>query len=220
MIRLAPGRRGKAVAWGLRARPHAFRRRKAPFLLTIGGGCGKRVCAVRRRRTLLKHLSFRPGNSALRTRADAFLMASPRRLFVRLSFGALLLSGAGVSGSAQTAPLPASYDLRNLDGRSYLGPVRNQGDAGTCYAFSAIAAAESTYNRATGRYDDAVANFAESFIAWSLDPKYEGIMGNEGSNQRFDELQGLVDFGVPRRRRSPMSRPTPACRAITGMHRG
>ncbi len=124
-------------------------------------------------------------------------MASPRRLFVRLSFGALLLSGAGVSGSAQTAPLPASYDLRNLDGRSYLGPVRNQGDAGTCYAFSAIAAAESTYNRATGRYDDAVANFAESFIAWSLDPKYEGIMGNEGSNQRFDELQGLVDFGVP-----------------------
>ena len=51
-------------------------------------------------------------------------MASPRLLFVRLSFGALALSGAGVSIWAQPAPLPASYDLRNLDGHNYLGPVR------------------------------------------------------------------------------------------------
>jgi C1A family cysteine protease len=97
---------------------------------------------------------------------------------------------------ARTEPLPASYDLRNLDGHSYIGPVREQGNAGTCYAFAAIAVAESTYNRATGRYDDAVADFSESFISWSLDPKYEGIMGTDGSNQYYDELQGLVDYGV------------------------
>jgi len=124
-------------------------------------------------------------------------MASPRRLFVRLSFGALALSSAGVSGSAETAPLPANYDLRNLDGHSYIGPVHEQGNAGACYAFSAIAAAESTYNRATGHFDAAAADFSESFIVWSLDPKYDGIWGAYGSNQYYDELQGLVDFGVP-----------------------
>lgn len=106
-----------------------------------------------------------------------------------------MLAAANAARS-QTSPLPSSYDLRNLDGHSYVGPVRDQGNAGTCYAFAAIAAAESTYNRATGRYDAAAADFSESFISWSLDPKYDGIMGTGGSNQYYDELQGLVDYGV------------------------
>jgi uncharacterized protein YhjY with autotransporter beta-barrel domain len=104
---------------------------------------------------------------------------------------------AANAARAQTTPLPASYDLRNLDGHSYIGPVHEQGNAGACYAFAAIAAAESTYNRATGHFDAAAADFSESFIAWSLDPKYDGIWGAYGSNQYYDELQGLVDFGVP-----------------------
>ncbi|MBP8963298.1 MAG: autotransporter domain-containing protein [Opitutaceae bacterium] len=118
-----------------------------------------------------------------------------RWLFI---FPALLAGGLG-SARAQslTAALPARYDLRDLDGHSYIGPVHDQGDAGTCYAFAAIAAAESTYNRATGRYDDAVADFSESFIAWSLDPLYEGLEGTWGSNENFDEMRGLVAYGVP-----------------------
>jgi len=97
---------------------------------------------------------------------------------------------------AQTAPLPAHYDLRALDGHSYIGPVRNQGRFGTCYAFGASAAAESTYNRATGRYDDAVANFSEAFIVWGLGQHYDGIAGINGSLPSMDELQGLVEYGI------------------------
>lgn len=122
-------------------------------------------------------------------------MASPRLVRSSLILCALVLAAANAA-RAQTSPLPASYDLRNLDGHSYIGPVRDQGNAGTCYAFAAIAVAESTYNRATGRYDAAVADFSESFISWSLDPKYEGIMGTNGGTRYYDELQGLVDYGV------------------------
>lgn len=123
-------------------------------------------------------------------------MASPRLVQACLFLCTLALAAANAV-SAQTAPLPANYDLRNLDGHSYIGPVHEQGNAGSCYAFSAVAVAESTYNRATGHFDAAAADFSESFIAWSLDPKYDGIWGAYGSNQYYDELQGLVDFGVP-----------------------
>jgi len=109
-------------------------------------------------------------------------MASPRLVLASLLLCTVALAAANAV-KARTEPLPASYDLRNLDGHSYIGPVREQGNAGTCYAFAAIAVAESTYNRATGRYDDAVADFSESFISWSLDPKYEGIMGTDADNR-------------------------------------
>ena len=38
--------------------------------------------------------------------------------------------------------LPASFDSRDIDGKSYIGGVRNQGAVGTCYAFGACAAAD------------------------------------------------------------------------------
>lgn len=43
--------------------------------------------------------------------------------------------------------IPASYDLRNVNGKSYVTPVRYQGNFGTCWAFSAAAAAESNLIR-------------------------------------------------------------------------
>ena len=44
-------------------------------------------------------------------------------------------------GLCQAAAIPAKYDSRDY---GYVTPVRNQGKWGTCWAFAAIAAMEST----------------------------------------------------------------------------
>jgi uncharacterized protein with beta-barrel porin domain len=113
----------------------------------------------------------------------------------RLALTACVASFSISFASAET-PLPEAFDLRNVDGHSYIGPVRNQGALGSCYAFSALAAAESTYNRAVGLTDDKCADFSESFIVWSMDPYYDGISAGDGADCRYDELKALVDYGV------------------------
>jgi len=46
-----------------------------------------------------------------------------------------------------TKSIPASYDLRTIDGGAYLTPVKNQGNSGTCWAFTAYAALESYWKK-------------------------------------------------------------------------
>ncbi|MFH1038096.1 MAG: C1 family peptidase [PVC group bacterium] len=92
--------------------------------------------------------------------------------------------------------LPASFDWRNYNGRSYIGSVGDQGDCGSCYAFGAAAAAEGTYNWATGRYDGARADFSEAFIAFCLSDHYSGFDGCSGADYDYDELQALIDYGI------------------------
>jgi uncharacterized protein with beta-barrel porin domain len=121
-------------------------------------------------------------------------------LFVFLPFTALK------GGDA----LPDSYDLRNIDGHSYIGAVHDQGGIGSCYAFSACAVAEAAYNRANGLYDDACADFSESFIVWSMDSYYGGLYGADGSACYYDELQSLVDFGVCSESDFPYTETAPA----------
>jgi len=93
--------------------------------------------------------------------------------------------------------LPSSFDLRDINGHSYIGPVRDQGNCGSCYSFGALAAAESVYNRHHGLYDTAAVDFSESFIIWSLSPLYTGFDGCNGSDYGLEELTGLVEHGVP-----------------------
>jgi C1A family cysteine protease/DUF971 family protein len=95
--------------------------------------------------------------------------------------------------------LPAAFDWRNYNGHSYIGPVRDQGDCGSCYSFGASAAAEGTYNFANGLYDAACADFSESFIIWCLSrisPYSSHFFGCNGADYDYMELEALVQEGT------------------------
>lgn len=47
--------------------------------------------------------------------------------------------------SMSSVVLPAKYDLRNVDGKNYMTPVKNQGGCGSCWAFATVASYESKY---------------------------------------------------------------------------
>lgn len=49
------------------------------------------------------------------------------------------------------AGAPAAYDLRNVGGKKYTTPVRNQGGCGSCVAFGTVAVMETTYQRSHDR---------------------------------------------------------------------
>ena len=95
--------------------------------------------------------------------------------------------------------LPTSFDWRNYNGNSYIGSPRDQGSCGSCYAFGATAAAEGTYNFATGKFGTNTADFSESYIAWCLSTMspYSGhFSGCNGADYDYMELQALVDIGT------------------------
>jgi len=48
---------------------------------------------------------------------------------------------------AETIGAPAAVDLRNLNGKNYTTPVKNQGGCGSCVAFGTVAVMETTYKR-------------------------------------------------------------------------
>ncbi len=92
--------------------------------------------------------------------------------------------------------LPIRFDWRNVDGYSYIGPVRQQGSCGSCYAFGACAAAEGTYNLATNSNNENCVDFSEGFITFCLDFFYDGFDGCQGSSYDYMELDALVREGV------------------------
>ena len=93
-------------------------------------------------------------------------------------------------------PLPSSFDWRDYNGHSYIGPIRDQGNCGACYAFGACAAAEGAYNWANSKYDGNCADFSEAFVAFCLSDHYSGFDGCYGSDYDYQELSGLVNYGV------------------------
>ncbi|MBI9074025.1 MAG: hypothetical protein JEZ02_01355 [Desulfatibacillum sp.] len=95
--------------------------------------------------------------------------------------------------------IPGSYDLRDVDGRSYIGPVHDQGDCGSCYAFAAAAAAEGVYNMASQRSDENVADFSESYIAWhlgNLEPYSSHFGGCDDADYTYSEVEALTKEGI------------------------
>ena len=92
--------------------------------------------------------------------------------------------------------LPEQFDWRNYQGHCYIGPIRNQGSCGACYAFGACAAAEGAYNITTGKYDGNCLDLSEAFLAFCLDQYYDGFTGCSGSSYDYEELDALVERGV------------------------
>lgn len=113
-----------------------------------------------------------------------------------------------VKSSAQAIPLgtikplanlPEKFDWRDVNGKSYIGPVRNQMPLGSCYAFAACAAAESAFNIASNRYNEQCVDFSESYLIWILGAQYpysEHFYGGRGSDQEFYELTALTRYGM------------------------
>ena len=90
------------------------------------------------------------------------------------------------SRSAKSS-FPAQYDSRNY---GFVTPVRNQGQTGTCWAHSTMAAIES-YELANGISDSTV-NYSESHLVWfALNPKDESGQSNanDGTNLGADAYE-------------------------------
>src|SRR5262245_59609121 len=46
------------------------------------------------------------------------------------------------AAAGTTAGLPAAYDLRNVNGKNFITPIRDQGNCGSCVAFGTCATIE------------------------------------------------------------------------------
>lgn len=62
----------------------------------------------------------------------------------------------------RSSVIPAKYDLRNVDGKSYVTSLKNQNPYGTCWAYASIGAMESNYLKQGGSALD----LSEQHLAW------------------------------------------------------
>ncbi len=84
--------------------------------------------------------------------------------------------------------LPSRFDLRDINGRSFIGPVRDQGCTGLCPLFATTAAAESAYNRRNNLYDD------NSVL---VSPLYMKHVANAGATEDLSALYSMTRSGIP-----------------------
>ncbi|MBQ3330732.1 MAG: hypothetical protein IJG87_06090 [Ruminococcus sp.] len=79
-----------------------------------------------------------------------------------------------------TTELPSRFDLRNVDGKNYVTPVKTQ-KYGDCWTFALAGAAETAYlyandmSAAAGEKNDQV-DFSEKYIAWYM---FHGLTGDD-----------------------------------------
>lgn len=105
-----------------------------------------------------------------------------RTLGVVLALSAVIstVSASGLTASAAEA-LPDKVDLRDYNGINYVTPPKLQNPFGTCWAFGAAGAAESSYlfanslGVAAGEQNNNI-NFSEKQIVWFL---YHGITADD-----------------------------------------
>ncbi|GEM_PF-1235997 len=103
--------------------------------------------------------------------------------------------------------LPSAYNITNLNGHTYIGPIHDQGLCGCCWIFGALAAAESAFNLDRGRYDNQCVDFSEQYAmdCYSMpDSPYRHInaFGCEGGSH-WIAAERLVAYGVTEETNAP-----------------
>lgn len=99
----------------------------------------------------------------------------------------------------KTAQLPASYDSRSVSENSYATSAKNQGQTGTCWAFAAIAASESSLLRRNSSLVEALGlsyqslDLSEHHLAFFASHPQPDPLGNTAGDQSI--FMGTGDDG-------------------------
>ena len=104
--------------------------------------------------------------------------AKPTETVKVSKYGYIMHEAPKESNTSYGAPsidrdFPSQFDLRDVDGKNYTTPIRDQGNFGTCWAHASISSAESYYLSHTNANREDV-DFSESAIvmyANNLSPK-------------------------------------------------
>lgn len=137
----------------------------------------------------------------LQSREEGFIQHSPRK-----TPSAAVLRRAEKYSEFPGTALPEAFDWRFRNQHSYIGPVRDQGACGDCYAFGAAAAAEVAYNIRHDKYDENTIDYSESYIAWCLGtygPYSEHFSGCNGADFEYAEFEALTREGIIQERYFP-----------------
>lgn len=98
-------------------------------------------------------------------------------------------------GLCQAAAIPAKYDSRDY---GYVTPVRNQGKWGTCWAFAAIAAMESTalsHGVADNKDTLDMSEYNVAYMAFDDRTFADPLGGMDGDNTYTDDMTAALSRG-------------------------
>ncbi|MBQ7599879.1 MAG: fibronectin type III domain-containing protein [Clostridia bacterium] len=122
---------------------------------------------------------------------------------------------------AVPAELPESFDLRDVDGKSYVTPVRSQAPFGTCWSFATIAAIESSIlgaglNGADGKpAAPETLDLSEKQMAW-----FSAMPVRDEKNSQNGEGQFIADFFTEESLINFMNRGGNACFSTSALSQG
>ena len=91
-----------------------------------------------------------------------------------------------------TAQVPPSFDWRNVNGSDWTTPVKNQGQCGSCWAFSAVGTVEAIFNIAASN-PDLDPDLSEENLVSDCFVGHSCCGGWHGSALNYIEESGIVD---------------------------
>ena len=112
---------------------------------------------------------------------------------------------------AAGASYPSSYDLRNVDGKNYITPVKNQGGCGSCVAFGVVATAEGMFRWQHDNPNLSV-DFSEAHLYFCNDRKCSSGWWSHAA------LDFLRDSGIVDEACYPYQAVDQACEPCTDFH--